>query len=285
MTALPSHNLADLSPPDIQQYLSEKTIVMVPIASMEQHGPHLPLATDTIQAEEVARRAAEKAEVLYTPCVWMGYSPQHMYAPSEGTGTITVRSQVLIELWYDIARSLIHHGFDRLVFVNNHGSNAKIIDPLLRRIRYDTGAFVVMSKLYGERYVGLTAGIMENPPEETPGWHSSELETSEVLAAHPNLVRMERAVNQRVKRPDWFPDGFIKLDGAPDVEFHGHQYFAFATEHSDFTDSGVIGNPFRGTAEKGERVYDLFAEHLADALEAFQTVPVTVFNREFRERA
>jgi creatinine amidohydrolase len=285
MTAFPSYNLADLSPPDIQQYLSEKTIVMVPIASMEQHGPHLPLATDTIQAEEVARRAAEKAEVLYTPCVWMGYSPQHMYAPSEGTGTITVRSQVLIELWYDIARSLIHHGFDRLVFVNNHGSNAKIIDPLLRRIRYDTGAFVVMSKLYGERYVGLTAGIMENPPEETPGWHSSELETSEVLAAHPNLVRMERAVNQRVKRPDWFPDGFIKLDGAPDVEFHGHQYFAFATEHSDFTDSGVIGNPFRGTAEKGERVYDLFAEHLADALEAFQTVPVTVFNREFRERA
>ena len=264
---LPSYNLADLSPPDIQQYLSEKTIVMVPIASMEQHGPHLPLATDTIQAEEVARRAADKAEVLYTPCVWMGYSPQHMYAPSEGTGTITVRSQVLIELWYDIARSLIHHGFDRLVFVNNHGSNAKIIDPLLRRIRYDTGAFVAMSKLYGERYVGLTAGIMENPPEETPGWHSSELETSEVLAAHPNLVRMDAGGEPAGKRPDWFPDGFIKLDGAPDVEFHGYQYFAFATEHSDFTDTGVIGNPFRGTAEKGERVYDRFAEHLADALE------------------
>ena len=66
----------------------------------------------------------------------------------------------------------------------------------------------------------------------------------------PNLVRMERAVNQRVKRPDWFPDGFIKLDGAPDVEFHGYQYFAFATEHSDFTDSGVIGNPLRGTLKR-----------------------------------
>jgi creatinine amidohydrolase len=285
MTALPSYNLADLSPPDVRAYLEQKTIVMIPIASMEQHGPHLPLATDTIQAEEVARRAAVKAEVLYTPCVWMGYSPQHMYAPGEGTGTITVRPQVLIELWYDIARSLIHHGFDRLVFVNNHGSNAKIIDPLLRRIRYDTGAFVVMSKLYGERYVGLTAGIMENPPEETPGWHSSELETSEVLAAKPDVVRMDRAVNQRVKRPEWFPEGFIKLDGAPDVEFQGHQYFAFATEHSDFTDTGNIGNPFRGSADKGERVYELFAEHLAAALEAFQTAPVTVFNREFRERA
>jgi creatinine amidohydrolase len=285
MTELPSYNIARLAPPDIQAYLREKTIVMIPIASMEQHGAHLPLSTDTIQAEEVARRAGERAKVLYTPCVWMGYSPQHMYGPGQGTGTITIRSQVLLELWYDIARSLIHHGFDRLVFVNNHGSNMKIIDPLLRRIRYETGAFVTLSKLYGERYTGLTDGIMENPPEETPGWHASELETSEVMAYDPTLVRMDRAVNQKVKRPDWFPEGFVKLDGAPDVEFLGHQYFAFATEHSDFTESGIIGNPFRGTAEKGERVYERFADHLAAALEQFQTVPVTVTNREFTDRS
>jgi creatinine amidohydrolase len=284
MMQLPSYNIADLAPPDIRAYLTEKDIVMIPIASLEQHGPHLPLSTDTIQAEEVARRAGERAQVLYTPCVWMGYSPQHMYEPGQGTGTITIRPQVLLDLYYDIARSLIHHGFNHLVFVNNHGSNTKIIDPLLRRIRYDTGAFVVLSKLYGERYGGLTEGIMENPPEETPGWHSSELETSEVMAHNPDLVRMDRAVNQKVKRPDWFPEGFIKLDGAPDVEFEGYQYFAFATEHSDFTESGIIGNPFRGTAEKGERVYELFADHLAAALIEFQTVPVTVTNREFRER-
>jgi creatinine amidohydrolase len=281
---LPSYNLADLAPPDIRAYLGEKRIVMIPIASMEQHGPHLPLSTDTIQAEEVARRAGERAQVLYTPCVWMGYSPQHMYGTGAGTGTITIRPQVLLDLWYDIARSLIHHGFDRLVFVNNHGSNTKIIDPLLRRIRYDTGAFVTLSKLYGERYGGLTEGIMENPPEETPGWHSSELETSEVLAHDSELVRMDRAVNQTVTRPEWFPEGFLKLDGAPDVEFQGYQYFAFATEHSDFTDSGIIGNPFRGTAEKGEQVYELFADHLAAALAEFETVPVTITNREFRER-
>jgi creatinine amidohydrolase len=284
MTQLPSYNIADLAPPDIRTYLLEKDIVMIPIASLEQHGPHLPLSTDTIQAEEVARRAGERAQVLYTPCVWMGYSPQHMYEPGQGTGTITIRPQVLLDLYYDIARSLIHHGFNRLVFVNNHGSNTKIIDPLLRRIRYDTGAFVVLSKLYGERYGGLTEGIMENPPEETPGWHSSELETSEVMAHNADLVRMDRAVNQKVKRPDWFPEGFVKLDGAPDVEFEGYQYFVFATEHSDFTESGIIGNPFRGTAEKGERVYELFADHLAAALAEFQTVPVTVTNREFRER-
>ena len=72
---------------------------------------------------------------------------------------------------------------------------------------------------------------MENPPEETPGWHSSELETAQVLAHDEQLVRMDRAVNQQVKKPDWFPDSFIKLDGAPEVEFQGYQYFLFPTDH------------------------------------------------------
>ena len=282
---LPSYNIADLAPPDIRAYLEEKQTIMIPIAAVEQHGPHLPLVTDTLQAEEVTFRAARMAKVLYTPCVWMGYSPQHMYGIGEGTGTITIRSQVLLELYHDIARSLIYHGFDRIVFVNNQGSTVKIIDPLLRRIRYETGAFVVMSKLYGERYVGLLEGIMENPPEETPGWHSSELETSQVLAHDPALVHMERAVDTRAHKPDWFPEGFVKKDGAPDVEFRGYQYFLFATDHEDFTPSGVIGNPFRATAEKGEQTYARFAEHLAAALEEFETVEVHVHNRDWPERA
>jgi creatinine amidohydrolase len=281
---LPSYNLADLSPPDIRAYLREKDIIMIPIASLEQHGPHLPLSTDTIQAEEIARRAGNLAKVLYTPCIWFGYSPQHMYSPGDGTGTITVRSQVLLEVWYDVARSLIYHGFNKLVFVNNHGSNSKIIEPLLRRIRYDTGAFVCMSKLYAERYLGLIADLMENPPEETPGWHSSELETSAVMAHNQSLVRMDRAVHQRVRRPAWFPESFVKLDGAPDVEFEGYQYFVFATDHSDFTETGIIGNPFRASPEKGQRAFELYAEHLAKALAEFEKVPVQVHTRDWPNR-
>ncbi len=282
---LPSYALADLSTVDVRAYLDEKDIVMIPIASLEQHGPHLPLSTDKIQAEEIARRAAAKANVLYTPCVWMGYSPQHMYAPNAGTGTITVRASVLLDLWYDIGRSLIHHGFNKLVYVNNHGSNVKIIEPALRQLRYDTGAFVCMTKLYGERYMGLIEDIMENPPEETPGWHSSELETSAVLAHDAGLVRMDRAVHQKVKRPDWFPEGFVKLDGAPDVEFRGYQYFWFPTDHSDFTETGIIGNPMRGTVAKGETAFERYADHLAAALAEFERLEVEVHDREFRRRA
>ena len=71
------------------------------------------------------------------------------------------------------------------MFVNGHGSNTKVIDPLLRRIKYETGAFVALYKPYAERYIGLLDDLLENPPDETPGWHASELETSQVMAHNP----------------------------------------------------------------------------------------------------
>src|SRR5918996_232159 len=135
------HLLSDLAVDDIQAYLERRRTILIPIASTEQHGPHLPLATDTITALEVSRRTAEAADVLYTPTVWTGYSPQPLREPQSGTGTISVRASTFQELLVDIARSLIHHGFTHLIFVNGHGSNMKIIDPVLRRLRYETGAY------------------------------------------------------------------------------------------------------------------------------------------------
>src|ERR671918_1242348 len=156
------HLLSDLAVDDIQAYLERRRTILIPIASTEQHGPHLPLSTDTITALEVSRRTAEQADVLYTPTVWTGYSPQHMRAAGQGMGTITIRAETLNSLLYDIARSLIHHGFNKLIFVNGHGSNVKVIDPVLRKIRYDTGAMVAFCMPYMERYVGLMEGLMEN---------------------------------------------------------------------------------------------------------------------------
>jgi len=254
------------------------------MASLEQHGPHLPLSTDTVTAYEVSKRAAEQADVLYTPTVWTGYSPQHMRGPGQGMGTITIRAETLNSLLYDIARSLIHHGFNKLVFVNGHGSNVKVIDPVLRKIRYDTGAMVAFYKPYAERYMGLIKDLMENPPEETPGWHSSELETSQMLAHNATLVRMERAAQTETHIPRWLPESFSKADGAPDVQFKGYQYFQFPMDHDEFTETGVIGNPMRATAEKGEQAFSRYAAHLVEALAELRKVNVQVVNREFRER-
>jgi creatinine amidohydrolase len=282
--ALLSHCLADLAYPDIRAYLERDDIILIPMASLEQHGPHLPLSTDTVTAYEVSKRAADQADVLYTPTVWTGYSPQHMRGAGQGMGTITIRAETLNNLLYDIARSLIHHGFNKLVFVNGHGSNVKVIDPVLRKIRYDTGAMVAFYKPYAERYMGLIKDLMENPPEETPGWHSSELETSQMLAHNAKLVRMERASQTETHIPRWLPEAFSKADGAPDVQFKGYQYFQFPMDHDEFTETGVIGNPMRATAEKGEQAFSRYASHLVEALAELRKVTVQITNREFRER-
>lgn len=279
-----SWNLAELSYVDIREYLQEKDTVLVPMASTEQHGPHLPLYTDTITAVEISQRVSEMIGVLHTPPIWMGYSPQHMHEPGQGRGTITLRSTTLLNLMYDVARSLIHHGFNRIIFINGHGSNIKVVDPILRKLRYETGALISFVKPYMENYVGLMEGLMENPPEETPGWHASELETSQDLAHNPTLVRMERAEFTRAHIPSFLPRSFGKNDGMPDVEFEGYKYFSFPMDHHEFIESGTIGNPLRATAEKGEEAFRRYSEHVARGILELMQVEVEVRNREFVDR-
>ena len=288
MEKLRSYNLADLCYPDIQAYLKEKDVILVPVASIEQHGPHLPLKTDTVTAEEVSRRAGQQIEVLYTPCIWMGYSPQHLHEPGKGRGTITVRAETFNNILYDVARSLIHHGFNRIIFVAGHGSNVKIVDPVLRRLRYETGALIGYVKPYMENYVGLMQGLMENPVEETPGWHASELETSQMLAHDvvegTNYVRMDRAEKTLAHIPAFLPRSFAKKDGLPDVEFDGYKYFTFPMDHHEFIESGTIGNPLRATAAKGEEAFRRYSDHVARGVLELMKVPVEVHNREFVNR-
>lgn len=279
-----SWNHAYLTYVDIEEYLKTKDTVLVPMASTEQHGPHLPLYTDTITAVEVAERVSEAIGVLHTPPLWAGYSPQHMYGAGQGRGTITLRASTLLNLINDVARSLIHHGFNRIIFINGHGSNVKVVDPVLRKLRYETGAMISFVKPYMERYTGVLEGLMENPPEETPGWHSSELETSQDMAWNPDLVRMERAVDTRAHTPAFLPKAFSKEDGMPDTDFEGYQYFTFPMDHHEFVENGIIGNPMRATAEKGEEAFRRLSEHVARGVLELEKMPVKVHTREFIDR-
>jgi len=279
-----SWDLGNISFTDVQEYLTVKDTILVPMASFEQHGPHLPIYTDTITCVEISKRVAEMIAVLHTPPIWTGYSPQHMFEPGMGRGTITIRSSVLLDLVNDVARSLIHHGFNRIIFINGHGSNVKVIDPVLRKLRYETGALISFVKPYMENYVGILEGLMENPLEETPGWHSSELETSQDLAWNEKYVRMDRANFTKAHIPDFLPKSFEKKDGMPDVEFEGYKYFTFPMDHHEFIETGVIGNPLRATKEKGEESFRRLSEHVARGILELQDVPVNVHTREFVDR-
>jgi creatinine amidohydrolase len=95
---------------------------------------------------------------------------------------------------------------------------------------------------------------------------------------------MERAETTLAHKPEWLPEAFKKTDGAPDIEFKGYQYFMFPMDHEEFSDTGVIGNPSRATAEKGNKAFELYADHLVEALGHLLKVPLEVHDREFVSR-
>jgi creatinine amidohydrolase len=279
------YNIIDCSQVDVKEWLDETDIVMVPIGSCEQHGNHLPLRTDSITAEVITERAAKKANVPHTPLVWCGYSPQHMREPGKGSGTITLRSSTFQDLLYDIGRSLIHHGFSKIIYVTGHGSNIKVLDPMLRNLRYETGAFIAMYKAYSERDLSIIQDIIENPKEETPGWHCSEMETAQDMAYNMDLVRMDRANKEFVHAPKWLSKAFSKVDGSAGVTFKGQEYIVIPMDHHEYSDTGVVGNPFRATPEKGEKLFERFSDYLADFLKEIKKMKVEVTNRPFTSRA
>lgn len=279
------YDIGYLCYPDLQEYLKVKDIIMVPVASLEQHSYHCPLLTDSIDCEAITKIAAEYAEVLYTPQLWVGYSPHHMGPPNLGLGTITVKAITWQNMMHDICRSLIHHGFNKIVIVIGHASNMKIIDPLMRSLKYETGALIAICKPFAENYFGIIEDIVEGPPEENPGWHAGELETSQVLSVNEKSVRMDRAIKSGpTHTPSYLPKEFLKKDGTPSVEFEGYKYFVFPMEHREFSDTGLIGNPHRATKEKGLEVNKRFGEHLGRGLKALEKAKIKVHSREFVDR-
>jgi creatinine amidohydrolase len=277
--------LFEMSYQDVADYLKTCDVVMVPMGSLERHGAHIFHGCDAIVSWEVVQQASALSRVCYTPQSPFGYSPHHMHEMNHGTGTITLSGNTYRGMVYDIAKSLIYHGFNKIVFVTHHGSNSKIIDDVLRRIRYETGAFVCWFKTPTERDYSVLGDLIEGSPDETPGWHSGEIETSVCLAYDEDLVDMDLRVDDRTHAPTWMTSVFSKKDGSGFVEFRKTECAWVPMEHHDYSDSSTIGNAFRGTKEKGLRYFELAAKHLAAFLEEVKQFDITATNREFNHRA
>jgi creatinine amidohydrolase len=290
MKKLETLNLMEMTALDVEAYLKRDDIVLIPTGSNERHGRHLPLGCDSFQALEIASRAAKKEKAVYTGVVWMGYSPHHMRRPGEGTGTITLRGDTYRALYYDIAKSLIYHGFNKLIFVNYHGSNIKVTDEVFRRIRYETGAFVAMYQHSLERQISLIKDLIKKPGDEketwkTSTWHAAECETSMMMRTNKDYARMEDAVVGIVHAPEFLGEGFEKIDGLNTVEFKGAENIYVPMDHYEFTESATIGDPTTATEKLGEDLYERMAQHLADFIRAVRNIKVTIKNRDWPERA
>ena len=285
------HNLLLCGYTDAIDWFKKTDTVLVPIGSCEKHGAHLILGTDSVTTISVTERASKLADVPYTPLEPFGYSPHHMGLCGEGCGTITLSADTYRAVLTDIARSLIYHGANKIVFVTHHGSNTKPIDELLHRLRYQYGVFVCFYKTPTERECDVVKGILEGPPEETPGWHAGEMETAQVMAYEKEhnikLVDMSKAVKDTAHAPKWMGPNFSKIDGTMTVKFRGSENIFVPMDHEDYNDHATIGNPFRGTPEKGLALFEREAEHLAAFVEEVKKFPfeVKAEKREFPERA
>ena len=168
-------------------------IVIIPVASIEQHGNHLPVNTDTNYCFTIAQRAAQAIDefpVLVLPPVWTGYSPHHMGHP----GTITLKYHTFVELLTQVAASIHAHGFKKIFFLNGHGGNSPIIAAMRRKLAEEEG----VSSSIGYNYwdISPTLEEMEAVSETDKGFiaHAGEIETSLQLYLQPELVDMDCAV-------------------------------------------------------------------------------------------
>src|ERR671912_882298 len=124
--------------PELREAVKQQRVAVLPVGTIEQHGPHLPLVTDVLTATEMSRRAVERlaGEAVLMPSVYYAFNEHHLDFP----GTISVRGETFIQYVTDIGRSLAHHGFRKVLLVNGHGSNVPYLDIAARNISNETDA-------------------------------------------------------------------------------------------------------------------------------------------------
>jgi creatinine amidohydrolase len=238
---------------EIEDYAgAEGAVVIQPLAAVEQHGPHLPIFTDCLIAQEVLKRAIERLPegfpVWTLPLLAYGKSTEHAGFP----GTITLTAETLIGVLKEVARSVSRADFQRFVILNAHGGNTEIVDFVIRDIRAETGllAFALHPFL---RFAVPEEGLTED--ERIYGIHAGDVETSIMLAMAPELVQRELA-------PASLPLQFKKLRHPP---FMGQLNFGWLTE--DVSSDGVLGDARTADAGKGDSYLDNAATELAGLLQ------------------
>lgn len=241
--------LGEMTWPDVKDFLSNHDVVVIPVGSCEQHGPHLPLDTDAYDAFWLSLRAADKSGcALVAPPIYYGISFHHMDFP----GTATLHPHTLEQLAYEVAVSFIKHGFKKVVFENGHGGNIPALRAAVQRIKADTGAFVIVDT------VSLIPDFIEKFIETPYDAHAGEFETSTSLANREELVITKRIEKPTITLPKSKYTKIGLKEKGPQV------YWGFRTK--EISKTGVIGDPTKASKEKGEKAWKLAVERLAELL-------------------
>jgi len=256
------HLFRTLTWPEARERAEQGAVIVIPVAAIEQHGYHLPVDVDNVLVEHVTEEAARRSEgsVLTAPMIHYGFNEHNMGFP----GTITIREYVFIDFCYDVAHSFVRQGFDRIVFVNGHGSNQMLCNLAARRINNTTRALAG-----AVAHWALAKDAVDRLRQsEFPGGmaHACEFETSLYMYLRPELVEKDKMtpreapsnVNQFIY-DDLFGSGPVHM----------------VNRWSRISESGVEGDPLLATPEKGREFAESSICNLVDFCRLFreQTVP------------
>jgi len=237
--------------------------VLIPVGSVEVEGPHLPLNVDSIVAMEVARRASDIVdESIVAPLMNVTYSDWHMAFP----GTLTYNLETHLSMVEQVCRSLIHHGFKRIFFVNSHIGNDSAIWSVANKLSIEGLARVGTISLWP---LSTEIGKDMEALEEKQFMHAGEIMTSIVMAIRPDLVNMKAAVTEYLKP---LTDGYQSILSSKS-KVNGKMVSFYHTSN-ELTQSGVMGNPMPATPEKGEAIISKMVEHVSGAIRVFRNLPV-----------
>ncbi|MGZ0745881.1 creatininase family protein [Haloparvum sp. AD34] len=233
--------LGDEAWPDLGEYFEDESLALVPVGSTEQHGPHLPEATDHLIAEAFAREAAERGGYLCTPTVNVGVSPHHR----QFHGTMWVDAPVFRDYMESLTRNLAYHGIDRVIFVNAHGGNVDHLREVGRRLRADETLYAI-EWMWDNSIPELVDELFaQNGP------HGGPKETAMIQYLQSDLVHDDRLTEAR--------DGGPASVAEADTVKHGARTFYDA---ADNTENGVLGDQTDATAQKGEQLFEAATDQL-----------------------
>jgi len=242
-------NLSHMTTEQVAEYLAKEDTIMIPVGSCEQHGPHLPLGTDTLITAELARRLAAKLNYIVAPMIPIGLSDQHLAWP----GSLTLRVETIQAILADMADALFPHGFRKLIFLYFHTKNKIAVDAAAWQLKAELGddARVMVINAF-ESWRACSDQIFGPRPD--PLWlaHGGEGETACVMALGYQVDG--QTLPERIEN-----EAFLKISRSKEA-------YSIIQNLKRYTPGGTWGEPRLATAETGERIFETVSQHIAELI-------------------
>ena len=242
--------------PEMNEAIAMQKVVLLPVGSTEQHGPHMPLDTDAFLVERVCMEAGKLApdRILVLPTVAYGLNMHHIDFP----GTIHIEPEVFIAFCLNITKSVAYHGFKKMIVVNGHGSNMPLADLVARKTVLETESLCA-----AVGYFSLASEAFQAVRETEVLAHADEFETSLMLYLAPDRVRVDEIVADDDVRGQ-----YLSSDSTSKYPARFNDYWG------RWTSKGVHGDPTKATPEKGKIILDAAVAGLVGLVDEWRDWPI-----------